>query len=66
MVFEQSGNHLFVDHRGFRVCELTAFEVRRLLEAGELRELQADPVVERAIDEMIAELKASLKAGGAV
>ncbi|MDZ7670978.1 MAG: DUF1631 family protein [Gammaproteobacteria bacterium] len=62
MVFEQSRNHLFVDHRGLKVCELTATEVAEALRDGAMRELKADPVVERALDEMISELRASMGA----
>lgn len=65
MVFEQSRNHLFVDHRGLKVCELTAKEVAEALRDGAMRELKADPVVERALDELITELRASIRAGTA-
>ncbi len=65
MVFEQSRNHLFVDHRGLKVCELTAKEVAEAMRDGVMRELKADPVVERALDDMITELRASIRTGTA-
>jgi len=66
LIFEQSRNHLFVDHRGLKVCELTATEVAEALRDGAMRELKADPLVERALDEMIAELRASMGASRGV
>lgn len=65
LIFEQSRNHLFVDHRGLKVCELTAKEVAEALRDGAMRELKADPVVERALDELITELRASIRIGTA-
>lgn len=63
MIFEQTRNYLFVDHRGMRVDEIPAARVARMIRDGRMLELKDDPVVERALDEMIAELKASIERG---
>jgi hypothetical protein len=62
IILEQTRNYLFVDHRGVRVDEIPARHVAEQLRDGRMRELKDDPVVERALDDLIAELRAEMTA----
>jgi hypothetical protein len=60
-ILEQTRNYLFVDNRGLRVDEIPALRVAEQLRDGRMKELKGDPVVERALDAMISELRESMR-----
>lgn len=57
----QSGICLFVDRRGRKMLELSAEDIRALVQQGTLTVLGDTPIVDRAMDEMLQTLKGGRK-----